>query len=101
MYRGFSVTITTVPIANTVYFPLYEFTKNYLKTENDDLGFLGYQWKDGDLKMYSASVLAAGLVVRVISNPLVVVRTRMQAEIFNSTSDLHFNKKYGDGFLSI
>ena len=51
--------------------------------------------------MYSISVLAAGSVVRVVSNPLVVVRTRMQAEIFNNTSDLHFKKKYGDGFVSI
>ena len=42
MYRGFSVTLTTVPIANTVYFPLYEFTKNQLRTCNDDIGFLGY-----------------------------------------------------------
>lgn len=80
----------TVPVANTVYFPLYEFTKNYLRTQDNDLGLLGYQWKDGDLKLYSASVLVAGSVVRVMTNPLVVVRTRMQAEIFNNTSDLHF-----------
>jgi len=101
MYRGFSVTIATLSTANTIYFPIYEFTKNYLKTENDDLGFLGYQWKDGDLKMYSASALAAGLAVRIITNPLFVVRTRMQAEIFTNTSDLHFKKKYGVGIFSI
>lgn len=51
--------------------------------------------------MYSISVLTAGSVVRIVSNPLVVVRTRMQAEIFNNTSDLHFKNKYGDGFTSI
>ena len=71
------MTVTTVPIANTIYFPIYEFTKNYLRTQDDEKGFLGYQWKDGDLKLYSISVLTAGSVVRVISNPFVVIRTRM------------------------
>ena len=32
MYRGFSLTVATVPVANTIYFPIYEFTKNYLRT---------------------------------------------------------------------
>lgn len=32
MYRGFMVTLMTVPVASTLYFPIYEFTKHSLRT---------------------------------------------------------------------
>ncbi len=32
MYRGLSVTLMTVPVASSIYFPMYEFTKNCLRT---------------------------------------------------------------------
>ena len=38
---------------------------------------LGYEWKEGDSKLYALSAGVAGSTVAVVTNPLVVVRTRM------------------------
>ena len=43
----------------------------------------------------------AGSFVGILTNPLIVVRTRMQAEIFNNPCDFHYSKKYGYGPVSI
>jgi hypothetical protein len=37
----------------------------------------GYEWKEGDFKLYALSAGVAGSTVAVATNPLAVVRTRM------------------------
>jgi hypothetical protein len=61
----------------------------------------GYEWKEGDFKLYALSAGVAGSTVAVVTNPLVVVRTRMQSEIFYNTNDFHFQKKYGNGPMGV
>ena len=43
----------------------------------------------------------AGTACNFITNPLWVMRTRMQTEIFRDSSVEHFNKKYSHGPFSI
>lgn len=90
-----------IPLQTMLYFPFYEHVKKTLRTEEGQTGFGGLKWNEGDLKLYSISAGIAGSIVTVATTPLHVVRTRMQAEIFKSTCDIHFENKYGQGPLSI
>jgi len=82
LYRGYSISIFVIPIFNTIYFPTYEFIKSCLKST------MGYG-KD-DVRLYSGSALIAGLLCNLLTNPLWMVRTRMQVEIFRNDSKGHF-----------
>ena len=93
LYRGFSISFFTIPVFNTLYFPIYEKIKYKFKQDFD--------WKENDTKLYSTSAAAAGTICNFITNPLWVIRTRMQTEIFFNSSTEHFNKKYSHGPLSI
>lgn len=92
-YRGFSISIFTIPIFNTLYFPIYEMIKCRLKRD--------MRWHDNEVKLYSLSAGLTGAVCNIITNPLWVIRTRMQSEIFLNASQEHFNKKYSHGPLSV
>jgi len=65
------------------------------------VGFLGFKWKEGEVKLYSISAALSGSFVGVFTAPLIVVRTRMQSEILNNPCNHHYNEKYGRGPISI
>jgi hypothetical protein len=82
MFRGYSVSLMCIPVYNALYFPVYEYIRGSLRTEEGKVGFLGKEWKEGDLGLYAVSAGTAGAGCLVATNPLWIVRTRMQAEIF-------------------
>ena len=57
--------------------------------------------KQGDVKLYAVSAGLAGTTCNVLSNPLWMVRVRMQSEIFNDSCMNNFRKKYGFGLFSL
>jgi len=93
MYRGYSVSIFCIPVFNTMYFPLYEYTKTELQTK--------FGFKEGDIALYAIGAGLAGTGCNILTNPLWMVRVRMQSEIFNNASPEAFNKKYGHGVFSL
>jgi solute carrier family 25 (mitochondrial folate transporter), member 32 len=93
MYRGYTVSLTVIPIFNTLYFPSYEYVKAKMK---EDFGF-----DKNDTSLYSISAGIAGTCCSVVTNPLWLVRTRMQLEIFKNDCDIHYRQKYGQGALSM
>jgi hypothetical protein len=78
---------------HTIYFPLYEQCKLYFKRK--------YDWRDDSFKLYSVSAGLSGLFCNVVTNPFWVVRTRMQAEIFRSASQKHYERMYQGIFPSL
>jgi solute carrier family 25 folate transporter 32 len=93
MYRGLSISIVCIPLFHSLYFPLYEGAKEFL-SEN-------YGMESNSFKLYALSAGWSGLICNVLTNPMWVVRTRMQAEIFRSESDHHFKRKYKGIFRSL
>lgn len=85
-FRGYKATLMTTPVFHSVYFPLYE----------------SFRWKISqklDLDKSSPKVVAmssgsAGIIWNVITNPFWLVRTRMQAEVFRHSSQIHYSRKY-------
>jgi hypothetical protein len=49
-------------------------------------------WKEGSFQFYSIPAAVAGITCNVLTNPFWVVRTRMQAEIFRSSCEIHYEK---------
>lgn len=78
---------------HTIYFPLYEKCKLYFKEK--------YNWHEESFSLYSASAGISGLFCNVVTNPFWVVRTRMQAEIFRSASQEHYERVYKGIFHSL
>jgi len=76
-----------------MYFPIYEIVKSRLKKE------MG--WKEKQVRLYSLSAGISGAACNIITNPLWVVRTRMQSEILKNPSEDHFKRKYNHGPLSV
>lgn len=74
MYRGYTLSVFAIPVFNTLYFPSYEFVKHKLKSE--------YGFENDHASLYSLSAGIAGTCCSIITNPLWLVRTRMQVEIF-------------------
>ena len=93
LYRGFSISIICIPVFNTIYFPIYGECKQAISKSTG--------WKEGDIRMYTTSAGLAGTICNILTNPLWLVRTRMQAEIFQNESKVHYKDKYGRGIFSI
>ena len=93
MYRGYSVSIFCIPVFNTVYFPMYEYAKNELESRSN--------LKQGDVKLYAMSAGMAGTACNIMTNPLWMVRVRMQSEIFNNSCMKDFHRKFGFGLFSL
>lgn len=74
LYRGYSVTAFCTPMFHAMYFPMYEWFKNYAK--------LNFKLEEGSFQLYAGSVCVASVISNCISNPFWMVRTRMQAETF-------------------
>ena len=77
MFRGYSVSLMCIPVYNALYFPVYEYIRGSLRTGEGEKGFLGKEWKEGDLGLYAVSAGVAGAGCLVVTNPLWIVRTRM------------------------
>lgn len=97
MYRGFSISLMAIPIFNTIYFPIYGEIKDLIRRHTS--------MKDGDVSFYAVSSGMAGFFCNILTNPIWIVRTRMQAEIFQSGMNAEyferFDKKYGYGAFSL
>lgn len=76
-----------------MYFPIYEIVKKRLK---NDLG-----WQEQQVRLYSLSAGISGAACNILTNPLWVVRTRMQSEILKNSSEEHFKRKYSHGPFSV
>jgi solute carrier family 25 folate transporter 32 len=92
-FRGYSATLLTTPLFHSIYFPVYEKLRIRLAEQFDG--------KKTDFKIVSMSSVMTGILCNVITNPLWLVRVRMQAEIFRDTSHHNYNKKYKSVFGSI
>mmetsp|Transcript_5426 Transcript_5426/g.8403 ORF Transcript_5426/g.8403 Transcript_5426/m.8403 type:complete len:87 (+) Transcript_5426:209-469(+) len=79
MYRGFTISVFCIPLFNAIYFPVYEMLKKQFR---EKLG-----WTDDQARLYSLSAGLAGVCCNLMTNPLWLVRTRMQAEIFCTSSE--------------
>ena len=90
---GYSVSVFCIPLFHTIYFPLYERAKLHFKAKHG--------WPDDSFKLYSVSAGISGLFCNVVTNPFWVVRTRMQAEIFRSAAQEHYERMYKGIFHSI
>lgn len=90
---GYSVSVFCIPLFHTIYFPLYEQCKLYFSEK--------YGWKHDSYSLYAASAGLSGLFCNVVTNPFWVVRTRMQAEIFRSACQDHYQRMYKGIFHSI
>ena len=78
LYRGYNITATCVPLFNMVYMPLYETLKKKFVE--------WYGFEEGSWLLYQSTATLAGAICNVLSNPLWLVRTRMQAEAFRTIS---------------
>lgn len=85
-FRGYKATLMTTPLFHSIYFPCYE--KLRLEISNR------YGLEKSNAKVVGASSAMAGVLCNVITNPLWLVRTRMQAEVFRVSSQLHYSRKY-------
>lgn len=93
MYRGFTISAVAVPVFNTLYFPSYQLVKEVLRDN--------YSFDAHSVALYSLSAGIAGTACSVITNPLWLIRTRMQVEVFKSSCDKHYRSQYCHGALSI
>lgn len=86
LFRGYYISAFCTPLFHTIYFPMYEAIKLQSKQR--------FGWEEGSFHLYSLSAGVAGLSCNVITNPFWLVRTRMQAEIFRSSCELHYERTY-------
>ena len=93
LYRGYKATLMTTPVFQSIYFPLYEKLRlEVSKTLNVD---------KSNPKVVAISSGSAGMIWNIITNPFWLVRTRMQAEVFRHSSQLHYSRRYKSVFGSI
>ena len=85
-YRGYSITLVTTPMFHSLYFALYEKTKEALLNSP--------RFEENSLSLISIASGFAGAVCNFVTNPFWLVRTRMMSEIFRSSSESHYDKQY-------
>jgi hypothetical protein len=83
-YKGAKITIVSVPIFYSLYFPIYEKFKQFfaLKIHNDV--------NKNDLIVYSLAASSAAIICDFITNPLWMIRIQHQTEYIttgNSKTD--------------
>jgi len=79
LFRGLQPTLATVPTFWGTYFPIYEGVKDVLREIPIISSSGGGEGRDSPL-IHVLSAVSAGAVSDCITNPLWVVRTRMQTE---------------------
>lgn len=85
-FRGYKATLMTTPLFHSIYFPCYE--KLRLEISKS------FELEKSNMKVVAASSAMAGILWNIITNPLWLVRTRMQAEVFRVSSQAHYSRKY-------
>jgi solute carrier family 25 (mitochondrial folate transporter), member 32 len=85
-FRGYKTTIVTTPLFHSIYFPCYEKLRLTIASQ--------YGLNKTDMKVVGVSSAISGILCNIITNPLWLVRTRMQAEIFRVSSQAHYSRKY-------
>lgn len=93
LFRGYKATLMTTPIFHSIYFPVYENLRVKLSNE--------LHAQKSDFKVVWISSALTGVLCNVITNPLWLVRVRMQSEVFRGTSHQMYKKKYGNVFKAI
>lgn len=86
MFKGYRATVVCTPVFHSLYFPLYE--KLRLRFAED------FGLEKSSLKVVIFSCGIAGFASNLITNPMWMIRTRMQAEIFKSEGKPHYVRKY-------
>jgi solute carrier family 25 folate transporter 32 len=92
-FRGYKATLTTTPLFHSIYFPCYEKLKIEIAQNSNK--------SKTDFSVVCASSAMTGILCNIITNPLWLVRTRMQAEVFRKSSQSNYAKKYKSVFGSI
>lgn len=78
LFRGYKVTLMTTPLFHSIYFPVYERLRIELAKQ--------FHVEKYNPKVVSLSSAMTGILWNIITNPLWLVRVRMQAEIFRESS---------------
>lgn len=86
MFKGYRATVVCTPIFHSIYFPLYE----RLRLEFSEK----FNADKASLKVVFWSCGIAGFVSNLLTNPMWMIRTRMQAEIFRSDGLNNYERKY-------
>lgn len=77
-FKGARITVVTVPIFYSLYFPIYEYLKiffaKFLYNEENKINSL----------IYTLSSASTALICDLITNPLWIVRIRKQTEFLHS-----------------
>ena len=93
LFRGYKATLMTTPIFHSIYFPVYEGLRRKLSKE--------FNLDKSDFVIVTTSSAFTGILCNVITNPLWLVRIRMQAEVFRSTWESNYTRKYKSVFRSV
>jgi len=86
LFKGYRATLVCTPVFHSIYFPIYE----RLRLTFSEL--LGAEKED--FKVVFASWGISGFVSNMITNPMWLIRTRMQGEIFKSQGKPNYQRKY-------
>lgn len=86
MFRGYKATLIWTPIFHSIYFPFYEKLRLYFAQKLD--------MEKSEFRVVFLSWGIAGLVSSVITNPMWMIRTRMQTEVFHSQGQVNYERKY-------
>lgn len=81
-YKGYSASAIIIPVFWSIYFPIYTHTKKYLEKSHSPF------------VSNSVSALCAGLVTNTITNPLWIVRTRIQTQAINTNMPIHYTDTF-------
>jgi len=61
LYRGYTISIVTIPMFHTIYFPIYEKVKQKFREEKG--------WDPHSFKLFSVSAGISGFTCNVLTNP--------------------------------
>jgi solute carrier family 25 (mitochondrial folate transporter), member 32 len=86
MFKGYRATVIWTPIFHSIYFPLYE--KLRLEFSRD------FNLPKHSLPVVFLSCGISGFVSNVITNPMWLIRTRMQAEVFKKDQNENYHRRY-------
>jgi hypothetical protein len=82
-FRGYRATLMTTPLFHSIYFPCYEKLRVEIAQRNNK--------SKTDFSVVCVSSGLTGILCNIITNPLWLVRTRMQAEVFRVSSQSHYS----------
>ena len=93
LYKGWKATIIWIPLFHSIYFPIYEKLRiKFSKSMNVD---------KSSIKVVLMAGGISGFFSNLVTNPIWLIRTRMQAEIFRSIDQNHYELKYRSLWRSI